>query len=735
MSKSFSDKIIALNELLELKEELLKSMTPQERSRQKHLEAKMKDPDFKANAKKAPNTKEAYKAPKADFQGKPPTKPGTFHGEAHETTHVNGHRHIVGIYNDANTGEKKGSRRQVDNKVKTVHAWDHTKKKWEHRKTEHSLGGLNVDGSKKGGPSMSAEDKSAAEKNINDAAKKQHASQKKYRSGTTREDLEEAKNPKPKEPKKIPPLRRKKSDVSKLDDVRAKLARIRGQKKLSKTEEIKLRLEELKKAAGLGGIGGPGAIKAGASLPGIKTPSSTVSNMSSTPSTGTKQASTKNPMKQAEQTQNKDIKDIKLKEAQAALASPSMQKEEGKRLSVKYTKEGGNKHNWHVNLGRDRIGMLHHSGEHDDAVGGAVNDEHKDLLDHAAGMATKEYNKMKKQELVKHSQNGQWSLEKTHDPDYTKVQHKGLYRRNILDQDSKHMGQVRTRKFKSGESQKDSQGKSGDAMLETSGSKMGRSVRAGTKLTTEKEKDKMKKDELSFDDATDKTVRGAAVNQSPDKAAEVNVGYFEPKSVQKKEEDWPDEAPHKSNKEDEAKHHIINAKIAVENKRPKAARANITRAKDAQGKSRMASPKEFTELRLKKNGQWEFAEDLEKGVNGKRFSGSHDDHAPFSHGSTVKIHRAVSDDETGKTHGYEVHETKHDGSVQVHKNIPHGHLDSAMAFDGRKARLRMGGERSTKKHNLYHEASVEVHRDAGKPTHHLVLKPHGEPHTLNVKED
>lgn len=125
---------------------------------------------------------------------------------------------------------------------------------------------------------------------------------------------------------------------------------------------------------------------------------------------------------------------------------------------------------------------------------------------------------------------------------------------------------------------------------------------------------------------------------------------------------------------------------------------------------------------------------LVKSTAGKQYSGIGGQETPFSHGSTIKIKRAVSDPESGKTHGYEVHETKSDGSVKVHDNVPHSHLDQAMSYGGQRARLRMGSEKATKKHNLHHEAKVEVHRESGKTKHHLVLKPHDDPHTVNVKE-
>ena len=83
-----------------------------------------------------------------------------------------------------------------------------------------------------------------------------------------------------------------------------------------------LKLKEvLEKGMKNGGIGGKGSVKSGAILPSLPKIGS-VNNNSATPSTGISQGSKKDPMKQAEQTQNKDIKDIKMKEAQAHLKAP-----------------------------------------------------------------------------------------------------------------------------------------------------------------------------------------------------------------------------------------------------------------------------------------------------------------------------------------------------------------------------------------------------------------------------
>lgn len=89
-----------------------------------------------------------------------------------------------------------------------------------------------------------------------------------------------------------------------------------------KAKLLKLK-EELAKGMNNAGIGGPGAVKRlGAILPSVKavtTAGKKTGNNSSTPSLGIKQPSKKNPVKQAEQIQNSDIKDHKMKEAKAQL--------------------------------------------------------------------------------------------------------------------------------------------------------------------------------------------------------------------------------------------------------------------------------------------------------------------------------------------------------------------------------------------------------------------------------
>ena len=79
--------------------------------------------------------------------------------------------------------------------------------------------------------------------------------------------------------------------------------------------------KSLKKGMNNSGLGGAGSIKSGASLPFREKPIKTNNNSlaSKVKIPGISQKSKKNPVNVAEQTHNKDIKDIKMKEAQAAL--------------------------------------------------------------------------------------------------------------------------------------------------------------------------------------------------------------------------------------------------------------------------------------------------------------------------------------------------------------------------------------------------------------------------------
>lgn len=93
--------------------------------------------------------------------------------------------------------------------------------------------------------------------------------------------------------------------------------------------KFKESLEELTKGMKNGGIGGQGAVSSGAILPNIIKPKTSNNSLASKVKiTGVKPVALKNPVKQAEQTQNKDIKDIKMREAQSALKVQPITKSE-----------------------------------------------------------------------------------------------------------------------------------------------------------------------------------------------------------------------------------------------------------------------------------------------------------------------------------------------------------------------------------------------------------------------
>jgi hypothetical protein len=88
---------------------------------------------------------------------------------------------------------------------------------------------------------------------------------------------------------------------------------------------LKERWEDLKKAMNMGGIGGVGSVKAGNLLPNrIETKKKSGLKIKS--GKGIAPESKKDPIKSAQQTQNKDIKDMKLKEAQQELVIKPLKK-------------------------------------------------------------------------------------------------------------------------------------------------------------------------------------------------------------------------------------------------------------------------------------------------------------------------------------------------------------------------------------------------------------------------
>lgn len=163
---------------------------------------------------------------------------------------------------------------------------------------------------------------------------------------------------------------------------------------MDKLADKLLELKELlEKSMNNVGVGGEGKIRAGAVLPSInKLPKpGHVSNASTTKIPGQASASKVSPVKSAEQTHNKDIKDIKMKEAHASLV---MQKAED----------------------------LYHIHEN----GMKITDEPmtlKDIHEKHGGVKKLESNGYRviqhKPEEVKIAKNGQWSLDKSNYKGYT----------------------------------------------------------------------------------------------------------------------------------------------------------------------------------------------------------------------------------------------------------------------------------------------------------------------------
>lgn len=160
-------------------------------------------------------------------------------------------------------------------------------------------------------------------------------------------------------------------------------------------EELEKKLQELREMLEKGmknsGIGGVGSVKAGAVLPSIsKMPKpGNNSNAGKVKMPGIAQPSKKDPIASAEQIQNKDIKDLKMKEAQAAL---SMKKDENQDLY--HIHENG------VKITSEPMTL-------------------KDIHEKHGGVKHLESNGFRviqhKPEQIKLNKNGQWSLDKSYE--------------------------------------------------------------------------------------------------------------------------------------------------------------------------------------------------------------------------------------------------------------------------------------------------------------------------------
>ena len=173
-------------------------------------------------------------------------------------------------------------------------------------------------------------------------------------------------------------------------------------------EELERKLQELKdmleKGMKNGGIGGVGSVKAGAVLPSIsKLPKPGHTSVAgSVKMPGVAQPSKKDPMASAEQIQNKDIKDIKMKEAQSALKTNAPKT---------INKAEGNEDLYHI---------------HENGV--KITSEPmtlKEIHEKHGGVKKLESNGFRviqhKPEQIKLNKNGQWELDKSYEQRVTAV--------------------------------------------------------------------------------------------------------------------------------------------------------------------------------------------------------------------------------------------------------------------------------------------------------------------------
>jgi hypothetical protein len=110
---------------------------------------------------------------------------------------------------------------------------------------------------------------------------------------------------------------------------------------------IKLK-ESLSKAMNNSGIGGAGSVISGALLPNLNKPKNVNNNSlaSKIKIPGLESGSKKNPMKQIQQIKNKDIKDMKMREAQSALKTPMLKVENNGQRSLNEISKSESKPNF-----------------------------------------------------------------------------------------------------------------------------------------------------------------------------------------------------------------------------------------------------------------------------------------------------------------------------------------------------------------------------------------------------
>lgn len=155
----------------------------------------------------------------------------------------------------------------------------------------------------------------------------------------------------------------------------------------------------------------PGTVAGGRDMPSLSMPKASVKppvQNSSTKISSVKPPSQKNPVKQAQQIQNKDIKDIKMREAQSALKLKGVEKaDEPVKIKTPHTAEEKiahlnsvyEKHQKNFNAAKAR-------GQHDQY---SLN-----MMDHV-NRQMNELHRLKKEEeseFVKIDDKGQWSIQK-----------------------------------------------------------------------------------------------------------------------------------------------------------------------------------------------------------------------------------------------------------------------------------------------------------------------------------
>ena len=330
-------------------------------------------------------------------------------------------------------------------------------------------------------------------------------------------------------------------------------------------KETNQQIKDLSKGMKNSGIGGKGAVKLGAVKPSIKAVSlkQPGSTNSSTPSIGKAPASKKDSMLAAQQIQNKDIKDIKMKEAQAHMVKFekngqwSMQKADD--VSVKHTGSDKNNHNFDVHHNGKKIGQLHSMVGDPSGIGGDLGDTdfNGSVSDKAHKLVTEQVkekglnrNGLK---LVKFQKNGQWSMEKADDDQgMVEMQYKGSHKdqakaylkvarteaeagrpknaKAALQNHKEHMeahdAQVGSRMANNKEL---ASLKAKSNKIKDIGQKLG--SKEATRIDYHKDQKAASDNDMSYDNASDKVIQSATVNGARHKGADINIADKQPSQI------------------------------------------------------------------------------------------------------------------------------------------------------------------------------------------------------------